>query len=206
MDNDSVLPYLSTVIKSFNSMYLEFNSNYYLEHPNQLNLKKTYVSYCELDSNFNSTIITYLNCVPDFLFENNNYFALQTTKYGTFRARTKSLESLYVKIHHYSQKELTEGGAPVNKCLNDLFGSRIILPHIRTKLGLITQMLTDLKNSGIIWRYYIRDKNDNYFAIHCYFKQDNFTFPWELQIWDYNDEANNIKAHEAHEEQKRVTI
>lgn len=206
MNENTILNYLSILIKSFSSMFSDFNQTYYSDCPHDLNLKNTYVSKCEFDSNFRQTIINYLQGVTDFILDSDTFFALQSTQFGKFRSRTKSVESIYAKIHHYAKRENSEGGAAVNKCLNDLFGSRIILPNVKDNLELIMETLNGLKTEGIIWRYYIRDKNDGYFAIHCYFREDNFKFPWELQIWDYEDEESNIKSHSAHENQKRDTI
>lgn len=39
-----------------------------------------------------------------------------------------------------------------------------------------------------------------YKAIHVYFKVDNYSFPWELQIWNKNDEMNNIYSHQKYKQ------
>ena len=36
---------------------------------------------------------------------------------------------------------------------------------------------------------------EEYRATHIYFKQDNYNFQWELQVWNKNNELNNIKSH-----------
>lgn len=206
MDEDAILKYIPTIIKTFSTMCLNFNQRYYTDNSNDLNLKKTYVSQCEFDSEFNQTIFKYLNGISDFMLDSDELFAFQTVQYGKFRSRTKTMESVYAKIHHYAQREIFDGGAAINKCLNDLFGSRIILPSIREHLEQILNILYELRKDGCIWRYYVRDKGDGYFAIHCYFREDNYKFPWELQIWDCDDENSNMESHEAHENQKRDTI
>lgn len=43
-------------------------------------------------------------------------------------------------------------------------------------------------------------KREEYKAIHIYFKKDNFSFPWELQIWADKDYNNNINAHNKYKE------
>ncbi len=40
-----------------------------------------------------------------------------------------------------------------------------------------------------------------YKAIHLYFKEDNFSFPWELQIWNKCDESANILSHAKYKQQ-----
>ena len=36
--------------------------------------------------------------------------------------------------------------------------------------------------------------------MHIYFKEDNYTFPWELQIWLEQDEKNNLISHAKYKE------
>ncbi len=40
-----------------------------------------------------------------------------------------------------------------------------------------------------------------YVATHVYFKKDNFSFPWELQIWDKSHEKSNIELHEQYKQE-----
>lgn len=40
----------------------------------------------------------------------------------------------------------------------------------------------------------------NYKATHIYFKQDNYNFQWELQIWNKKDEFSNINSHEKYKQ------
>ena len=39
-----------------------------------------------------------------------------------------------------------------------------------------------------------------YKATHIYFKQDNWNFQWELQIWNKENEINNINSHEKYKQ------
>lgn len=46
----------------------------------------------------------------------------------------------------------------------------------------------------------IDSSKKNYKALHIYFKKDNYSFPWELQIWNQIDEINNIDSHEKYKQ------
>lgn len=43
-------------------------------------------------------------------------------------------------------------------------------------------------------------KEGNYKAIHVYFNKDNYAFPWELQIWNKQDEENNLESHKKYKQ------
>ena len=43
-------------------------------------------------------------------------------------------------------------------------------------------------------------KDVGYIATHIYFKKDNYSFPWELQIWDKTHENSNIMLHEQYKQ------
>ena len=44
------------------------------------------------------------------------------------------------------------------------------------------------------------NKEIGYRAVHLYFSEDNFDFPWELQIWEAEDATNNIKLHKKYKQ------
>lgn len=105
--------------------------------------------------------------------------------------RVKTRESIDDKIARFA---IRDDQYPVNNWLNDIFGARIILDadEIRNVMDLLDgwQEQFGLKN------WYLRDK-EGYRGLHIYFKnQNNFYFPWELQIWDAADIQRNIENHE----------
>ncbi len=48
--------------------------------------------------------------------------------------------------------------------------------------------------------YKIKNYVQKYKATHIYFKEDNFNFQWELQVWNEIDEINNINSHERYKQ------
>jgi len=107
--------------------------------------------------------------------------------------RVKTSESIQDKIARYAR---SEDKYPVNNWLNDIFGCRIILSA--NEIETIEDRLDEWQDKYQLKNWYKREKDD-YRGLHIYFKnRSNFFFPWELQIWDKNDVANNIEAHQKH--------
>lgn len=76
-----------------------------------------------------------------------------------------------------------------------MFGIRIIFAEEITNnqiTNLIQNKFKDLKC--------IDSSKQEYKATHIYFKQDNFNFQWELQVWNKIDEINNINSHEKYKQ------
>ena len=44
-------------------------------------------------------------------------------------------------------------------------------------------------------------KEVGYTATHIYFQNDNYSFPWELQVWDKSHEKSNIESHERYKQE-----
>ncbi|WP_270613221.1 hypothetical protein [Coprococcus sp. AM97-35] len=108
--------------------------------------------------------------------------------------RIKQLNSIEYKISRYNTGDL-KGKVPINKCLNDLFGVRIIIDssfthddladHLKAKYSMLK--LTNASKNG-------------YIASHLYFMMDNQLFPWKLQIWQKQDEMNNLASHKLYKQ------
>ena len=104
--------------------------------------------------------------------------------------RVKTRESIEDKIARY---EKNADQYPVNNWLNDIFGARIVLGE--ACIAEIMTMLDDWQGEFGLKNWYVREAL-GYKCIHIYFKKkSNFFFPWELQIWDSKDVAENIKSH-----------
>lgn len=111
------------------------------------------------------------------------------------RARIKNINSLLNKVFYYVLDKKEKGDIQVNKCVNDLFGLRIItkepINFIEFK-EYICNRFPKLKCT---------EQNKNgYKGIHVYLKEDNFNYLWELQIWYAGDVENNMLAHSIHKQ------
>ena len=186
---------LENLIEFIQKEYLELtnkweNSVYY----SKINWKNTLV--CNMTEN--KELLDAVICYRDFINENIIQLLMDFKQFNTETAkvniRAKAKNSIEYKIENYI-KNHENGEVPVNKCFNDLFGIRMICSEEMKKEQITGTINTKYKNLKCI-----DSSKKDYKATHIYFKKDNFTFPWELQVWNKVDEINNIKSHEKYKQ------
>lgn len=110
--------------------------------------------------------------------------------FNVVNTRVKALNSIQYKIQNYELNH-ESGKIALNKCLNDIFGIRMIF---NTKLNyheINTYIKKEFPNLKCI-----ESVRGEYYAIHIYFgNDDNYKFQWELQLWDKEHEKTNLKSH-----------
>ena len=170
------------LVAEINRLHCEFSNDYFETGKiEKINLSKT-IGHVPVTHIYHYRL-TLHECINDYLMTAS--IAMQ------YFYRVKTRESIDDKIARFAGRQEQY---PVNNWLNDIFGARIILTANEIS-GLMTlldgwQQALGLKN------WYLRDK-EGYRGLHIYFKnQNNFYFPWELQIWDAVDLQSNIKNHE----------
>lgn len=148
----------------------------------RINLKKKLVRDIRNDVG----IFTYISSYRSFLSG-----SLSTNQFNIPQVsnRVKAQNSLESKIQRYIDNKEEHGLSPINKCVNDLFGVRIVYSgkidfedfknHIESQFGLKC----------------IKALREDYEAIHIYFKKDNYSFPWELQVWEECHNHSNLISH-----------
>ncbi len=105
-------------------------------------------------------------------------------------SRLKNVNSIQFKIEDY-YKNHQNGKIPINKCLNDIMGIRIILKEEMTLENIIGYLKKEFPELKVI-----NSSKKDYKAVHVYFgKGNNYLFRWELQIWLKKDEINNLLSH-----------
>lgn len=113
-------------------------------------------------------------------------FALQ------LRSRIKQQNSILAKLQKYSSAK-EQGKVPIAKCINDLYGFRCIVSNDNEYEDVFQQLDTIFSNDSQV--RVVRSCHGAYKAIHVYVQEYSYTFPWELQIWKKEDEANNEQSH-----------
>lgn len=190
-----MLEELEKLIKFIQTEYIQFskkwqNSDYYTK----INLKNNLIS----DLAENEEILNAVFNYREFINENNIQLLMDFKQFNTENAkvniRTKAKNSIEYKIKNYIENH-ENGKVPINKCLNDLFGIRIICTEKIEKDQIAELIKFKFKNLK-----YIDSSKKNYKATHIYFRQGNFNFQWELQIWNKEDEINNINSHEKYKQ------
>lgn len=190
-----MLKELDKLINFIQTEYIEFNekwqnSSYY----SKINLKKNIV--CDLLDNelMLNTIFNY----REFINENNIQLLMDFKQFNSENAkvniRTKTKNSIEYKIKNYIETH-ENGKVPIEKCLNDLFGIRIICAE-----ELMYEQIVEFINKKYEDLKCIDSSKKEYKATHIYFKQDNFNFQWELQVWNQVDEINNMNSHEKYKQ------
>ena len=117
--------------------------------------------------------------------------SIQGLKLNSFvSCRVKALNSIQYKIENY-KKTHENGKIPIKKCLNDLFGIRIIVEE-KLEFDVVKNFITERFKSV---KCILSDKGD-YKAIHIYFgNDDNTKFRWELQLWNIKNANKNYESH-----------
>ncbi len=134
----------------------------------------------------------------EFINENNIQLVMDFKQFNTDKSkisiRTKAKNSIEYKIKNYVENH-ENGKVPINKCFNDLFGIRIICDKELTNSQIAKIVDSKYKNLKCI-----DSSKETYKATHIYFKKNNFSFQWELQIWNKINEIDNIISHEKYKQ------
>lgn len=160
----------------------------------KINLKKSLIKDLNSRDRIMDTIFEY----RDYINKNIINFSLNIQRccFSTVRinTRVKAQNSIEYKIYNY-QENHENGNIPINKCLNDIYGIRIIT-NKKVKYEDIQKIVSEkYKNLKCI-----DSSKGSYKAIHIYFKDDNCSFPWELQIWNQEDEKSNLESHKKYKQ------
>ena len=166
-----------------------------------INLKRTYVSDLYHNSDLKNYILLYRNYLE--LPYLNIMRIIQENQMTNVTSRLKLINSIEYKIDLYMNKE-GQGHFPINKCLNDLRGFRIILDNAPTYQELtqyIDEQHFNSKYDSTSLKCINSTKNDfEYHATHIYIRIGNKTFPWEIQIWDRKYERKNKISHKRYKQ------
>lgn len=163
----------------------------------KINMKRTLVRDLNKDSKEKAYILSYRQFLNDrsvdltFKFKNINLKS-------DVDSRVKTLNSTEDKIKRYV-KEHNDGEIPINKCFNDLFGIRIILEEFLDYEDIKEFVLNSHNKANLKLKCNKSDKQE-YIATHIYFSKDNFSFPWELQIWSKQNSKTNYLSHEKYKQ------
>jgi hypothetical protein len=187
-----MLETLDQLICFINNEYLKINkewgnSIYY----KKINLKKNIVSNIYNKKEILDEIFNYRKFINERNIEIIKNIKKLKIENNIITARAKTQNSIEYKIKKYnSEEKYNYGKEPINKCLNDLFGIRIILSNYIEYRDIETFAEKNYQQLKCI-----NAAKQEYIATHIYFKENNYIFPWELQIWCKDKEKSNINSH-----------
>lgn len=186
---------LENLICNINTRFLEYGKLWEMDDLyKKINLKKKSVKDINTENNILETIYAY----QSFLSKKTVDLELslkQQTADSKIYTRIKTLDSIKYKIEHYINDKPEKGGVPICKCLNDIFGIRIV-----QQTGSSVEQIKDfLGKKGFKFKC-IDSSKGLYKAIHVYFLNTNYDFQWELQIWKEEDRKTNVDSHAQHKQ------
>lgn len=179
------------ILDKYNEIFEEWKkSDLYIP----INQKEKLVK--DIDNDILNTILNYRH----FINANNLELKLLINDLdllSTINTRVKTQNSIEFKINNYRGQKHEFGKIPINKCFNDLYGIRIILPDdINHKF--IEEFIKNKYDKKLKC---INASKGDYVATHIYFKINNYSFQWELQVWDKKHEKSNIISHERYKQE-----
>ncbi len=178
--------------QKYNSLYEKWKHSELFIRVNQ---KKKLVKNIKEDNNILNSILQYR------LFINENHLDLKIALNelgltSEVNSRVKAQNSIEYKIRNYMSEKHNNGENPINKCFNDLYGIRIIL-NDRITYDEIKDFVEQRYEGKLKC---IDSSKGEYVATHIYFTNDNFSYQWELQVWDKEHEKSNLRSHEKYKQ------
>ena len=163
--------------------------------PCKIHLKKTRVSSVRENADILNKIIEYRALLNEETISST--FEINMLKYqnSSVTTRVKAQNSIEYKIENYYTNH-ENGKIPLKKCLNDLFGIRIVIDG---KFGY--DDIVDFLSNRFPGYKCIDSSKNGYNATHIYFEKGNEYFPWELQVWQKADEKNNYASHRRYKQE-----
>ena len=186
---------LKKLIDYIQSIYSKVTVEWLETAENVVSLKTALVRDVDADSVIYQNIMSYVQLLSerdiDFILNFSTVCAYPVT------TRIKTANSIEYKIQNYRTQKHQYGKIPVNKCINDLFGIRVIVDK-----SLTYEDVSDFIKQTYSDKYKCIDSSkQEYKAIHIYFKEGNKAFPWELQIWNTCDAESNFASHKKYKQE-----
>lgn len=166
--------------------------------PEKYNYRRKMIDDIFFDTNLMGSIIHYQQFLNEATIELTGLFGNMESyakPVGKINTRVKTTNSIFQKIQNYQKGDL-KGKVAINKCLNDLFGIRVIFSNNPN----IEKLIEHTKKTFPSLKCIDASKSVGYTAAHIYFSNNNYEFPWELQIWRAADETNNIELHKIYKQ------
>lgn len=188
------------ITNKINTLHETTSKEWIKKQESKYNLKSKQVRHiCSEKTTIEQYFLDYMNlyCNELMMVQFSDVLMELSSEYN-LTTRIKHPDSRISKMLHYRFYKKEQGSVNLNKCLNDLFGLRIIVNdfnHNEENVGHLNKLL----EKGNI-KVHNSCKHE-YKATHLYFNNSNNQFfPWELQIWNSVDFETNMKSHAEHKQ------
>ena len=162
-----------------------------------LNMGRIRVRHCSDTPDLNEQTKAYRDFIADNLDESR--IALDDADFDV-AYRVKTLDSIFDKIRRYNRNPRLLGNTPVNKCLNDVFGIRMIVQCTVMADDIIGYVNDRHPGLKVLDSSKTEDDEAVYIATHIYFRESNRRYPWELQKWSVEHTETNYESHRERKE------
>ena len=190
---------LGEAVDTISGEFRTINQQWQEDHPcNKVNLKKRCVNSITDGDDVWNAILKYSHFLKSCEKKLQKVLKQSISNIFDIYSRVKTEASIEDKIQRYKSKK-EKGQIPINKCLNDIYGIRIVMKDQITKEQ-IEKIVVNLKQKIVVNLKLIDASKDEYKALHIYFRDGNFNFPWELQLWNKEDERSNKESHEKYKQ------
>lgn len=195
---------ISNIISRIWKLYVDITQDWNKRYSGErFNKKQNTIKKVHTNIKMYEEIVNYRN----FLIKNSVKISelnslINTDSLSNFECRIKNLNSVDSKKDNYiNSKEHEYGEIPINKCFNDLLGFRYIYSNteVITKKS-IEEAIDKLALSKFIKVIDSSKPKFGYKALHIYLKLDNLSFPWEIQVWNKDDEPGNRISHKKYKQ------
>lgn len=187
---------VNNLIREINNLHKVFSLG--IEDFLNYNLKKSVRSVVD-ETGINRDFLILINKYKIALNAGVSSFLDVQINFPSVRYRIKQGESISEKILYYMTANHEYGGVPLNKCLNDFLGFRILVSDLDS---LYERLMSDNDLKGVV-KLLLREDGP-YRGLHLYFKNGkNKFFPWELQIWDKSQAEQNELSHSEHKQKRK---
>ena len=200
VSNDDIKNFISEYVEKLFQLYLKMD-NSLVVNDKKVNLKQEKIKRVSLDNDDVQFYFDFFNAISEYrerlkqsIAANNMLFVHGEGKNGLFvESRIKNINSISSKIYQYISIKNEKGDVSINKCLNDLFGMRIVVPV--KKFSILADMIRQISEEHG-WKCRITDASkQEYKAVHMYLMSDNYSLRWEVQFWLAKDDSSNRDSH-----------
>ena len=194
--NKRIYEDIESVVKSIEGHYFAYAAIWDEElkkHPEfcKINLKRKQVCDVMNDEQILKYILFYRELLNGFMPDMLSKM-LSNPITQDLEMRVKNKNSVDYKLQNYLENH-ENGKVPLIKCVNDLMGLRMVVDDEIDEDELIEYI------SGKGYKC-INSSKGNYRAVHIYIERDNYSFPWELQIWEKQFADGNLESHRAYKQ------
>lgn len=196
---------LENLVDEINNTHRNFSLTWLSEQETKYNLKKKRIDHVvESDGVILLSFLKIINSYHSSLLSLHAELEFEYS-YSEFeiRTRVKQKDSIINKLIQY-RIDNDEGKISINKCLNDIFGLRIIFDDLNHECPEFNKNIKILEDKFSVKA--VKNNKEGYVGTHLYFKnENNCKFPWELQIWSKDDEQKNNESHKKHKSKRKYT-